>query len=190
MNKPLFLFAFLAVSMLVYSFTDSKKVAPDNNAESQELINWLTWEQAFEKSQQQKKKILVDVYTDWCGWCKRMDKATFQKHHIAKYVNENFYAVKFNAEQKEDISFNGKTYKFVKNGRRGYNQLAAEITRGRLSFPTIVFMDENLNVIQPVPGYKDADQFEQIITYFARNEHMKTPWDKYQKSYQPLSKDE
>ncbi len=190
MNKPIFLLTFLAVSLLVFSFKSSKEMPPPILLEKPGLINWLTWEQAIEKSQKQKKKILIDVYTDWCGWCKRMDAATFQQPHIAKYVNENYYAIKFDAEQKEEITFNGKTYKFVKNGRRGYNELAAEITRGRLSFPTIVFMDENLNVIQPVPGYKDPDQFEQIITYFARNEHLKTPWDKYQKSYQPLSRED
>ena len=190
MKKVLFLLSFLTFGFGVYSFKISSEVTKPIFEDAPGQINWLTWEQAVEKSQKEKKKLLVDVYTDWCGWCKRMDKATFQQPHIAKYVNDNYYAIKFNAEQKEEIVFNGRTYKFVKNGRRGYNELAAEITRGRLSFPTVVFLDENLNVIQPVPGYKDPDQFEQIITYFAKNEHMKTSWEKYQKAYQPLSRDD
>ncbi len=180
--------ALLGFSLGLCSFAQPvpKEVPPTKIAEGK--INWLTWEEALELSKTEQKKILVDVYTDWCGWCKRMDKATFQQTHIAEYVNEHFYAVKFNAEMKEDIVFKGKTFKFVKNGMRGYHELAAEITRGRLSYPTVVFLNENLDVIQPVPGFKDPLEFEQIITYFGRNEHMKTPWDVYRKKYQPLTK--
>ena len=190
MKKVFFLFPILILSLGTYSFKKGSPIVHSAVAKTAEKINWLTWEEAVEHSKTQKKKLLVDVYTEWCGWCKRMDAATFQQPQIAKYVNEHFYAIKFDAEQKEDIVFNGRTFKFIKNGRRGYHELAAEITRGRLSFPTIVFLDENLNVIQPVPGYKDPDQFEQIITYFGRNEHTKTPWETYQKGYHPLSKDE
>lgn len=86
-----------------------------------------------------KKKIVVDIYTDWCGWCKRMDASTFQDPKVIKAINKNFYAVKFNAEQKEDINFKSKVYQFVPQGNRGYHSLAAEITQGRLSYPTFVF---------------------------------------------------
>ncbi len=152
-------------------------------------IQWLTWEQALEKNKTQKRKFFVDVYTDWCGWCKRMDASTFSEKQIADFVNKNYYPVKFNAEMKEDISFNGKTFSFVKNGgMRGYHELAAEITKGRLSYPTLVFLDENLEVIQSLPGYRESLEFEQIVTYFAKNEHKKTPWESYQKNYKPMSK--
>ncbi len=190
MKKAFFLLSFLLISIGSYSF---KSTAESSCAESflaNGHINWLTWEEAVQKSAKHKKKIIVDVYTDWCGWCKRMDKATFQEAHIAKYVNEHFYAIKFNAEYRKEIVFNGKTYKYVPNGQRGYHELAAEIMQGRLSYPTIVFLDENKKVIQPVPGYKTPEQFEQIITYFGRNEHLKTPWESYKKSYQPLSKED
>ncbi len=152
-------------------------------------INWITWEDAMVKMKTQPRKILVDVYTDWCGWCKRMDASTFQEKQIANYVNKHYYAVKFNAEQKQDIVFNNKTYKFVNNGRKGYHELALEITRGRLSYPTVVFLDENLEIIQPIPGYKNSLEFEQIITYFGENQHKKTPWETYQASYKPMKKD-
>jgi thioredoxin-related protein len=152
-------------------------------------INWMSWEDALVKMKTQPRKILVDVYTDWCGWCKRMDASTFQEKQIANYVNKHYYAVKFNAEQKQDIVFNNKTYKFVNNGRRGYHELALEITRGRLSYPTVVFLDENLDIIQPIPGYKNSLEFEQIVTYFGENQHKKTPWETYQASYKPMKKD-
>jgi thioredoxin-related protein len=150
-------------------------------------IKWLTWENALEKYKKQKRKIFIYVYTDWCGWCKRMDKSTFKNPQIAEYVNDNYYSIKFNAESKEDIVFKGKTYRFAKNGMRGYHELAAEITRGRLSYPTAVFLDEDLGVIQPVPGFKNVTEFEQIITYFGCNEHKKTPWEVYKQNYKPMN---
>jgi thioredoxin-related protein len=174
----------IILSTVIYSF----RFEEPNRSKVGSPINWLTWEDAIEKSKTSKRKLLVDVYTDWCGWCKRMDSGTFSQPHLAKYINDNFYAVKFNAEAKEDITFNGQTFKFVKQGMRGYHELAAEITRGRLSYPTIVFLDENLAVIQPIPGYKEPYEFEMIVTYFGQNEHKKTPWEVYQRSYQPLKK--
>ena len=151
-------------------------------------INWMTFEEVEEALKKEKKKVFVDVYTKWCGWCKKMDKSTFKKKHIVQYVNDNFYAIKFDAEYKKDITIDGKTYKFIKGekGQRGYHELAAAITKGRLSFPTSVFLNDNLSLIQPIPGYLDEVKFEVIMTYFAENQHRKTPWTTYQKTYTPM----
>ncbi len=176
-----------AVLLLLFAFSFKQPDSPANDV-LRDSIKWMTWEQMLEKSKTQPRKVVVDVYTDWCGWCKRMDATTFSDPCVAKYINETYYAVKFDAEQKQDIVFKEKTYKFVKNGMRGYHELAAEITRGQLSFPTIVFLDENIDVIQSIPGYRDVKDFETIATYFGRNEHMKTPWETYLKNYQPLPK--
>lgn len=155
---------------------------------AQEKIKWMSWEEAVKKSETVEKKIFVDIYTDWCTWCKRMDKATFQDQDIAKYMNENYYAVKFDAEQKKTILFRGKEYKYVKNGRRGYNQLAAELTKGRLSYPTIVFLDEKVNIIQPIPGFRAKSEFEMMMTFFGEDFFKDTPWQSYVKTYQSNSK--
>ena len=149
----------------------------------QKKIKWLSWEEAVEKSSIEKKKIVVDIYTRWCGWCKKMDKSTFMDEFIVEYVNENFYPVKFDAEYKEIINFNGKEYKYVKKGRRGYHELAAELTKGKLSFPTIVFLDEDLNVLQPIPGFQDNERFELIVTYFSGDHFKYTPWRRYTRNY-------
>lgn len=155
--------------------------------QAQEKINWMTWEEAVKKSETEKKKIFVDIYTDWCGWCKKMDKATFQNEAIAKYMNENYYAVKFDAEQKSAINFRGREYIYVKNGRRGYNQLAAELTQGRLSYPTIVFLDENIGIIQPIPGFRAKGEFEMMMRFFAEDFYKDTPWQSYVKAYSPMN---
>ena len=190
MKKSGFLFSSLTLLLaaLAISFIPPvlKPAQPAIQSEN-ERINWLSWEEAIEKSQTEQKKIVVDIYTDWCGWCKRLDANTFQKEYIARYINEHYYAVKFNAEQRQEIEFKGKIYKFLDQGRRGYHELAAEITRGRLGYPTIVFLNEELEVIQAINGYKGPEDFEKIMTYFAQDYYKKMPWDTYQKTYKPMN---
>ena len=144
-------------------------------------VKWLSFEEAVELHQQNPKKLLVDLYTDWCGWCKVMDKNTYSKAEIANYINENFYPVKFNAEQKDPVLFNGHTFKFVPSGRRGVHELAAALTRNQLSYPTTVFLDEELRIIQPIAGYLKPDQMEPILLYIGDNHYETTKWEDFKK---------
>jgi len=146
-------------------------------------VQWMSLEEAQEKAKTEKRKIFIDVFTDWCGWCKRMDESTFVDPEIAKYLNDNYYPVKLNAEQQQDINFNNKTYHFRKNGARGYHELAAELLNNRLSFPTVVFLDESLNLIQSIPTYLEAPKLEAILNYFGTDSHKTTPWETYEKKY-------
>ncbi|MBO0329285.1 thioredoxin family protein [[Muricauda] lutisoli] len=150
------------------------------NAQAQD-INWISWEEAVElsKTDAQPKKIFVDVYTDWCGWCKKMDKNTFQHPDVSKYMQDNFYMVKLDAEGKDPIEYQGKTFKFVPSGRRGYHELAAALLQGRMSYPTVVFLDEQLNMLSPVPGYQQVEPFMQIAKYFGENIYKDKDWESY-----------
>lgn len=152
-------------------------------SESNKQIKWVSFKEVQELQKSQKRKVLVDIYTDWCGWCKRMDASTFQDPRIIKYLNKNYYAVKFNAEQKDEIHFKSQIFKFIPSGNRGVHQLAIEITNGQLSYPTFVFMDEDLNTIQPVPGYLDAETFELISNYFGGNHYKTTPYESFQDKF-------
>lgn len=151
---------------------------------SAQEINWMSFEEAVAKSQKEPKKLLIDIYTDWCGWCKKMDKDTYANKALAAYINENYYAVRFNAEQKESIEFSGHTFKFVAQGRRGVHELAAALTNNKLSYPMTVFMDEEFLILQAIPGYKTPDAFEPILVYFGDNAFKDTAWTEFQKNYQ------
>jgi uncharacterized protein YyaL (SSP411 family) len=152
-------------------------------AYAQTPVKWYSVEEAFVLTQKQPKKIMIDVYTDWCSWCKVMDSKTFSNALIADYLNKNFYAVKLNAEQKEDIILNGKTYKFVANGSRGYHQLAAELLSGQLGYPSVVFLDEKTQMIQPVQGYIQARQFDGIVRFIGEDAYKSKTWDVFQTEY-------
>ena len=142
-------------------------------------IKWMSWEEAVAANAKAPKKVFVDVYTDWCGWCKRMDAATFSDKSVAAVINENFYAVKLDAEQKEAITFRDKVYEFQASGRRGAHGLAIELLQGRMGYPTVVFLDEDLEVIQPVPGFQDKAAMLKVATYFGTDVYRSTPWNEY-----------
>ncbi|WP_461065116.1 thioredoxin family protein [Spirosoma horti] len=142
-------------------------------------IKWLTIQEAYALTQKKPKKFVVDVYTDWCGWCKVMDRETFSKPAIVDYVNQNYYAVRFNAEQTGDVTLGNQTFKYISGGSRGVHELAAALLKNQMSYPTTVFLDEKFNLIQPIPGYLEPRTFHQIITYFGKNYHQKEPFDQY-----------
>ena len=99
-------------------------------------VNWIGFEEALELNKKSPKPILVDLYTDWCGWCKRMDATTYKNKVIVDYINENYYAVKMDGEGRGDINYQGKTFKFVQQGRSKYHELAAAILKGKMSYPS------------------------------------------------------
>ena len=150
------------------------------------LVKWMTFEEAVEKSKAEKRKIFIDVYTDWCGWCKVMDKKTFSDPDVARLLNENFYAVKFDAEQTEDVVFNGTTYKFVPYGNKGVHQLAAALLNNQLSYPTVVLVEEDFKSVSPIPGYKQREEFHKMLTYFAFDYYKKgeKAREEFEKVYQ------
>ena len=146
-------------------------------------VKWLTFEQAVEKSAKEKRLIFIDVYTDWCGWCKVMDKNTFSDPQVARILNEKFYPVKFNAEQRDDVVFRGQRYKFVPYGNKGSHELAAALLNNKLSYPTVVFLDEDFGMIQPLPGYQQAPEFHKIIQFIGEGHFRKMKWDEWQQVY-------
>ena len=125
---------------------------------------WLSLEEAISVSQKSEQFILVDVYTDWCKWCKVMDEKTFSDPSIKSYLADNFHLSKFNAEQRTPIKFNGKSYEYVKGQRRGYNQLAAHLLKGQLSYPSFVILNHELEVVKSFRGFKTPDQLMSLLS--------------------------
>ncbi len=149
-------------------------------------VEWMSFEEAVEKSKIEPRKIFVDIVTEFCHYCKKMDKETFTNQYIAKYLNENFYPVKLDGQHPNDIIYKNKTYSFVRRGgQNSYHELPAKLMNGRLSYPTIVFLDEKQDVIQSIPGYRNELEFELFINYFGENLHKSMPWSSYKRKAGP-----
>ena len=148
-------------------------------AQEKTIVKWYTIEEVQDLVKNEPRKVYIDMYTDWCGWCKVMDKKTFTDQSIAKQLNTNFYAVKFDAEGKESVEFKGQTFKFVAQGSRGYHELAAALMQGKMSYPTSVFLDENLNVISPLPGYYPPEKLDPILKFIGEDHYKTTNYEQF-----------
>jgi thioredoxin-related protein len=156
------------IVLLVLVFTNQKpKPEPIK-------VNWLTYEQAQKLNAQKPRKIFIDTYTDWCGWCKKMDANTLSHPEVAKYLNEKFYAVKLNAESSKLTIYKGKSIT--------ERELATKIF-GANSFPTTVYLDEKENILQPLPGYLEVAEFDKIIHFFGEDYYTKTDWKTFESIY-------
>jgi thioredoxin-related protein len=179
----LFAMAILAISPAVMAKKDPKVA----NAPSEE-IHWITNINELQlKMQQSPKKVIVDMYTGWCGWCKKMDADTYSNPALVKYVNNNFYAVKFDAERQDTIRFQGRDFFFAPQYRA--NGFALELLKdylakgGQMSYPQTVFLMENFQQPTPIPGYRTVAEMETFLTYFGDNAYRRMPWDQYSKTY-------
>lgn len=174
-------FAFAAAALLLIAvgslaFTFQKPVA----APVADTLKWYSWEEAVELNKTAPKKIFVDIYTDWCGWCKRMDKGTFADSTVAAYLAANFYPVKLNAEQKADIQFNGQTFKYMDTGNgRGVHTLAYSLLDGDMRYPNFVYLNEKYERIMISPGYKEPADIIKELKFAAEEQYTKTTWEKY-----------
>jgi len=146
-------------------------------------INWVTLEEALEMQKKQPKKIMMDVYTNWCGPCKMLDRNTFQNKDVVNYVNKHYYAVKFNAEGDSTVKYDGKTFTNpnykpeLAKRRNSVHELTRYLKVS--AYPTIVFFDESGDLISPIRGYQKPQQIELYLKMFKNDEHknMKTQED-------------
>ena len=138
-------------------------------------INWVTIEEAVELQQKQPKKIFMDVYTNWCGPCKLLDRNTFANKDVANYINENYYAVKFNGEGNTTVQFKENTfanpqYDPAKANRRNSTHQFARYMRIN-AYPTLVFFDEKGDFITPITGYQTPQQLELYLKLFKSDDY-------------------
>jgi thioredoxin-related protein len=160
----LFLIPIFIISTAFVKSTSTVEVKDIN----QTKIEWLTLQEAVARNQKNPKMIFIDFYTDWNEWCQKMDADVFPNPQIVDALSKNFYAVKFDAEKDQVITFQGKEYKLDVSGRRPEHQLAIEMatTNDRLGFPTYVVLDKNLTKLKAFQGFKTVDRLKQILDYY------------------------
>ncbi|MFN0275842.1 MAG: thioredoxin family protein [Chitinophagales bacterium] len=156
-----------------------------------EGMKWYSIGEALELQKETKKKLFIDVYTNWCGPCKMLANTTLADPVIQKGLTEYYIPVKFNAEGKDTVNFNGVQYvnkkPEYKNGPRGnthdFTFVIAQTPQG-IGYPTMVFLNENLEMLQPFQGVLSAEQLEPIIAFFGSDAYKSKTWEEFMKTFQ------
>ena len=165
----------LILLLLVFTSQISNLFAQEHSGP----INWMSFEEAVERSKVEPRKMFNDVYTHWCGWCKKMDASTFKDSTIMKYMGDKYYAVKFDAETRDTIRFFDKL--FVYKAENKANELALSLLNGQMSYPSFVFLDEKFGMLTPLAGFQQPDQLMRVLRFFGENIYTTKKWDEYAK---------
>lgn len=143
-------------------------------------IQWMSFEQAVALNDKAPRKIFIDVYTGWCGWCKKMDMSTFKDSSVVNYINQHYYAVKLDAETRDTIRFRDKVFVYKPDFKA--NELAVSLLNGKMGYPSFVVMDEQYGILTPLSGYQTVPELVPVLTYFGTNTYKTTKWEDYQKN--------
>lgn len=149
------------------------------NMAKADSIKWITMDEAIALNKIKPKKIFIDVYTSWCGWCVRMDTSTFSNPSVIRYMNQNFYCVKFNAEGQEIVNFGGKTYDNPKKPKRSTHPFAAILLNGQMTYPSFVVLDEKMRGVSLIKGYKNVAKFYPMMKFFATEAYKQETLEAY-----------
>ena len=180
MQKLFYVLLFILVSIASQSFLFKKEPAQ----QKLEKIEWHSFQEAIELNKKNPKKIFIDVYTSWCGWCKRMDATTFTNQVIIKNMNKYFYAVKLDAEMKDTVLFNGTTFVNPNPSTpRSPHQLASSLLNNQMSYPTTIYLDETFSMLSPYPGYLTPENIEPILIFFGENKYKTIKWEDFTKTF-------
>ena len=183
-NILFLLFALLVFSSQTNAGDKNKKTKTAKTTEAAidtSEIKWMTIDEVQVAMKKEPRKVFMDVYTDWCGWCKVMDKKTFTNKELIKYLNTKFYSVKLNAEHKDEIRFMGKMYKLSSDNRT--HELAVELLKGYMSYPSTIVMEENFQNPQAIQGFQEASFFEVVLKYLGENIYKTQGFEDFKKEY-------
>jgi thioredoxin-related protein len=148
---------------------DNEETAVKQEKSNSQFANYTT---ALAKAKAENKMLLVDVFTDWCVWCKRMDKDVYTDPAVQAEMNKYFTSVKLDAEAKDEHNFRGKAT----------SEEAIAQNMKVTGYPTTVFMTADEQVIQAIPGYIKAPDFVMVLRYIGTKAYEKAPFDEWKKT--------
>jgi len=158
-----------------------------------EVINWLNWNTWNEKAELADKKGLVFINSPTCDDCQAMKDTTFQNPQIVAFMNQHFHAIKLDVNEEEDITTKGRTWRNIKNfgSKDSYHELAKALSQATdyISTPTTVFLNENFDLIIPIPGRLTAQEMDLLLHFVEEEAYTQQSIDDYEKTFTSSVKD-
>ena len=148
------------------------------------LVKWMDFKQAQEACKTQSKPLLIDFYTDWCGWCKHMMKTTYSDPNIASYINTYFYPVKFNAETHDTIEYQGVKYVNQSTVKKSTHDLTFKFLGQSISYPSTVFVGNNFQFNLLTQGYLEVKKLEPLLVFTVEGAFRTSSYDDFNKGFQ------
>lgn len=180
MKKPFFPLIFLLLISVFIYFPTIKAQDQPAIVKSGPSIKWLSFEEAVALNKKKPKMIFIDIYTDWCGWCKKMDKETFMNPEVVKYINKKYYAVKLNAEQKETIHFKDQDFVNPNPGKaKSTHNLASALLKNERLYPSYVILDKASDWTHKLKGYQKPEALLPLLHYYGDGVYLKMSWVEY-----------
>ena len=167
--------SFIVVAALLVVALVAFLTSSDDSGESTTVTKEVTWhgfEEGVALAKQQNKKILVDVYTDWCVWCKKMDKEVYPDGGVGQSINQNFIAVKLNAESQNQVSYDGAKM----------SEASLAETMGVSGYPTVLFLDPSAKPITKIAGYMQPKEFVTTLTFIGEDHYKNQTYSEYKSS--------
>jgi len=149
----------------------------------QNKVRWTSWDVVNEKISKGDKKFIVYFYFDGCKWCRYMEDYTFTSDHLSRFINNNFYPFRINAASSDKIVISDHAYTSLRIGKYDFHELATEMLAGNMSFPSIVFLDEQFKKLAVYDQYIDSPNFEMLLSFYAGDHHKRTMWRKFANNY-------
>jgi thioredoxin-related protein len=123
---------------------------------SQELV-WKPFDKGLKDAAALKKYAFVDVYTDWCGYCKMMESTTLKAKPVLAELEKNFVSIKFNAESEDQVTWKGKKI----------TMRDLSMSWGVEGFPTLLFLNPKGEIIGSFSSYAEADLMINLLKYIS-----------------------
>jgi len=186
LKKFLKIFLLFSTHLVSLLFVSSNQLFAQTKAAT---INWYQIEDAVNKATTEPRKLFIYIFSDNCGWCRKMNDVSFSDTVIINYLNDNFYPVKLNASMKDNVILGSRTYKFVPadptNNNPSYHELVVTLLNGRLAYPAIAFINEKMEYMGVEFGFKNPSLLEGWLYYIAGNGFLTTPdFTEFQKTFQ------
>ena len=166
-RTPLIMISLLLGALLIGFLLQSEGNSEPPSGSS---VSWHTFDEAVALAKRDNKKILIDVYTDWCGWCKKMDSEVYSSSSVINALSASFVAVKLNAESSKPFTFQG----------RSLTEESFAAGAGVTGYPTTIFLDSESAPITLVPGYITADRFVPILKYIGEDHYRSVSFEEFQ----------